>query len=163
MSNNLPKSQLNNNLPKGQKGDVLPRDQDGTQITPVASVGTKETEKILAIKKELGKEAVEERAREVEPGVETIQEITVPEKAVELPKELKDLGIEAVEPPMVPEEFQPRAQTVTLSATQTQVKTGLAQPVVTSIRWWAALIVRLIEKTGGGFKYMLRGLGGKTD
>lgn len=144
--------------------DKLPKDQDGVQVFPPPVLsGAKEAEKILAIKKELGREVVGERAKEVEPGVETIQEITVPEKAVELPKELKDLGIEAVEPPMVPEEFQPRAQTVALSATQTQVKTGLAQPVVTSIRWWAALIVRLIEKTGGGFRYVLRGLGGKTD
>ena len=144
--------------------DKLPKDQDGVQVLPPAvPSGAKETEKILAIKKELGKEVVGERAREIEPGIEAIQEITVPEKAVELPKELEDLGMEAVKPPMVPEGFQPRAQTVTLSATQTQVKAGLARPVVDSIRWLYTFFDMLVKKTGGGFKYILRGLGEKRE
>ena len=158
--------------------DSLSKNQNKAQVTPKlapTAIRTvqgsappavvpraKEVEKIETIQRELGEIAKEKERKEVEPGVERVEvkEIPLPEEVVaEVPPELKELGVEPIIPPTVPEELQPKVQVVALPATQTQVKTGLAQPLVNSVRWWATLIFRLLQKTGGGVRYVLKKLG----
>ena len=135
----------------------LPKNQDTTQVTPPAATpGAQETEKIATIRKELGEAARERERREVEPGV---KEIPLPEDVVKVPPDLAEIGMEPVIPPTVPEELQPKAQIVTLPATRTEIKAGLTQPLVDSVRWLYTLFDRLIKKAGGGFRYVLKKLG----
>lgn len=140
----------------------LPKNQDTTQVTPPAATpGAQETEKIATIRKELGEAARERERREVEPGVEKVEvkEIPLPGEVVKVPPDLAEIGMEPVIPPTVPEELQPKAQIVTLPATRTEIKAGLTQPLVDSVRWLYTLFDRLIKKAGGGFRYVLRKLG----
>ena len=144
----------------------LPKDQDSTQVVPPAvASGAKEVEKIATIKKELREVAKEREKKEVEPGVERIEikEILLPEEVVKVPPDLAEMGVKPVIPPTIPEELQPKAQVVTLPSTKTEVKAGLAQPVVASVRWLYTFFDRLVRKAGGGFKYVLQSLGGKTE
>lgn len=153
------KNQADNHLSSGKKMP-LPQDEDGVLSPPPAvSPATKETEKVVAIKKELEKEALRE-AREVEPRIEEVEvkEISLEDK-VELPEDLRKMGVEALVPPVVPEELQPQAEVVTLATTKIEAEGGASQPLANSFRWLYTLLDRLVKKMGGGFRYVFRNLG----
>jgi hypothetical protein len=127
---------------------------------PAAVPGTKETERIRAVQREIGREAVQEKGREIEPDRERIgvKEISLDQR-VELDEDLKQMGVEALVPPAVPEELQPQAEVVALGGTSTESEAGRSQPLTSSFRWLSTLWGRLVKKVGGGFRYVFRNLG----
>lgn len=161
MDDQLSKKPIGGNLSGGANFSPPPQDQDGSlPVTPAVSSGTKETEKIAVVQPKVDQEAVRERGKEVEPGGERveIQEIAL-DKEVELDEDLKQMGVEALVPPEVPEEFRPQAEVISLATTEDEAAAGSSQPPTSSFRWLYTLFDRLVKKVGGGFRYVFRNLG----
>lgn len=129
----------------------LSKKQDITQVTPPpVSLGTKEREKIVTLKKkEVG------RAREIEPGEKGgAEEITFAETTPKIPPELKAIGVEPIVPPEIPRELDAKVQVISLPITKQEAEAGAVRPLVDSFRWMLTLFMRLVRKVGGRFRYV---------
>lgn len=124
-------------MDRGHKDDKLKAKPSSFQSQVGPGLGEKEKEA-----PGLGKEVLEEVGKEAEPAKE-IKELGVrlKKEAIKVPPQLTKLGVKPTGPAAPP---PPPA--VTLPLTDDQVVTGLASPILSSLRWLAEFCLRQLKK-----------------